>query len=371
MSDIGSKLRSHWVELLWGAFAAANLTVILLLDQWETVPFHFIWVSLTILYGFRVWSIRTTAAVLAAVILGTGLALLVPISHGHERVDELSEVPLMAAMFVAMVWHARRRQAATEESRRLAESEHRLLERERAFVHDASHELRTPITIARGHAELIRSAHAGSETAEDAEIVIDELGRLASISERLLILAAADQPDFLQKAAVGVRDLVEAVARRWTVTAQRRWAVEVGAEGTVPVDRARVEAALDALVENAVKFTAGDDAISIRARTSGGEVVVEVADSGEGIPADHLDRIFERFARVDRGRSRESGGTGLGLAIVRAVAEAHGGMVEVESEAGAGSLFRLRLPGFVGDEIPPRRAGHSLAAEREEVPLQS
>src|SRR4029450_13676045 len=152
MWDIGSKLRRHWLELAWAVFAMANLAVILLLDHWETIPFHFIWVRLTLLYGLRVWSCRTTATVLAVVMVATGLALAWTVTHGAERPDELSEVPLMAAMFVAMVWHARRRQAAMEEVRRLAESEHRLREREQEFVRDASHELRTPITIARGHA---------------------------------------------------------------------------------------------------------------------------------------------------------------------------------------------------------------------------
>src|SRR5213593_3916174 len=115
MSDIGSKLRRHWLEVGWGLFASANLAVILLLDRWETIPFHLIWVSLTLLYGLRVWSVRTTATVLAVVMLTTGLALWWTVTHGAERPDELSEVPLMAAMFVAMVWHARRRQAAMEE----------------------------------------------------------------------------------------------------------------------------------------------------------------------------------------------------------------------------------------------------------------
>jgi signal transduction histidine kinase len=351
MSDIGSKLRRHWLELAWGLFAAANLAVILLLDRWETIPFHFIWVSLTLLYGLRVWSVRTTAKVLAVVMLTTGLALGWTVTHGAERADELSEVPLMAAMFVAMVWHARRRQAAMEEVRRLAESEHRLREREQEFVRDASHELRTPITIARGHAELIRSS-GERQASEDAEVVLDELNRLARISERLLILAGAEHPDFLRVGPVQVDELVVEVARRWSATALRRWKVDIVAEGSVPGDDERLAAALDALVENAVKFTKEGDQIGLVARSDDGHAVVEVTDEGEGIPEDQLARVFDRFARADRERTRGSGGTGLGLPIARAIVEAHHGTVGVRSSLGSGTTFTVRLPGFASRETP-------------------
>ena len=107
----------------------------------------------------------------------------------------------MAAMFLAMVWHAERRQAAIEETARLAESEHRLLMGQREFVRDASHELRTPITVARGHAELIRDADLNGQVAKDAEVILDELGHLSSLSERLLILTTAGHPGFLSTSA--------------------------------------------------------------------------------------------------------------------------------------------------------------------------
>ena len=161
MSGIGSTLRRRWVEVAWGVFAAANVTAIVLMSRWETIPFHFVWVSLTLVYGFRHWRFRTTMLLLLVVIASTGAALAVSIARGHQGPDELAEVPLMAAMFLAMVWHAVRRQAAVEEAGRLAASEHRLLMGQREFVRDASHELRTPITVARGHAELIRDAGVG------------------------------------------------------------------------------------------------------------------------------------------------------------------------------------------------------------------
>ena len=362
MSDIASTLRRHWLEVGWALFAAANMAVLFLLTEWETIPFHFIWVSLTIVYGLRVWRVRSTVLVLSVVMLISGAGLYWATIHGDHGPDELAEVPLMAAMFVAMVWHATRRQAAMEEVRRLAETEHRMLERHQEFIRDASHELRTPITVARGHTELIRAATGGSQAADDAEVVLDELGRLSRISERLLILASADHPDFLHREPVDVEELVEETGRRWSVTASRRWEVRVDAPGNVDADRERLRFALDALMENAVKFTEEGDRVTIVGRADGGQVILEVMDSGPGIPVDQQDRVFERFARADGDRARETGGTGLGLAIIKAVVEAHGGLVSVTSTPGGGSTFALRLPGFV-----PRAAGPVGAGQKERV----
>jgi signal transduction histidine kinase len=302
---------------------------------------------LSIVYGLRVWSTRTTVAVLSTVMLVTGAALVWSVGRSHQGIDELAEVPLMAAMFVAMVWHATRRQAATEEVRRLAETEHRMLERHQEFIRDASHELRTPITVARGHTELIRAVSEGTQAADDAEVVLDELGRLARISERLLMLASAEHPDFLHREPVDVEEFVEESGRRWSVTVPRRWEVRVEAPGIVDADRERIRFALDALVENAVKFTAEGETVAIVGRADDGHVILEVSDEGMGIPVDQQDRIFERFARGDDGRTRGSGGTGLGLAIVKAIAEAHGGSASVQSTPGKGTTFWMRIPGFV------------------------
>ena len=117
----------RWLDLAWGIFSLANLAAMLLVPDWETVPFHFIWVSLTILYGFRVWRTRPTLAVLAFVMAATGIAIGFDYTRGDQPLDELTEVPLMAAMFAAMVWHARRRVSATEEAERVSEANLRLL----------------------------------------------------------------------------------------------------------------------------------------------------------------------------------------------------------------------------------------------------
>ena len=346
MSGIASTLRRHWVEVAWGAFAVANVAVIVMLTHWETIPFHFVWVSLTLVYGFRLWRLRTTVTLLVLVMAVTGAALAWTVTRGSERPDELAEVPLMAAMFVAMVWHAHRRQSAIGEARRHADSEHRLVEGQRAFVRDASHELRTPITVARGHAELIRDSGVDGQVAKDAGVVLDELGRLSKLSERLLLLTAAEDPGFLSPADIEVEPLVVGLMRRWSPTAMRAWQVQVTAEGTIRADRERLETALDALMENALNATDEGDAIRVGCRGEGDVVVLEISDEGRGIRADDLPRLFERFSKIGSDRSRRNGGTGLGLSIAKAIVDAHGGSIEVESEEGRGATFRIFLSGF-------------------------
>lgn len=370
MSAIASTVRRRWVEIAWAAFAAANVVVIVILRDWETIPFHFIWVSLTLVYGLRVWRLRTTMLLLLVVMAVTGAALAWTVAHGNERLDELTEVPLMAAMFVAMVWHAHRRRAAIEETNRLAESEHRLLERQREFVRDASHELRTPITVARGHAELIRDAGVDGQVAMDAEVVLDELGRLSSLSERLLILTAAEDPAFLSRTDIEVEPLLVALMRRWGPTAERTWQVRVGVDGTISADRERLETALDALMENAVEATDEGSRIRVGCRGEGDTLVLEVTDEGSGICAEDLPRIFEPFSKIEPDRARLNGGTGLGLSIAKAIVDAHGGSIAVESAEGRGTTFRIRLPGL-RPSWPDRSTTRAIASDVDQVEEES
>jgi signal transduction histidine kinase len=336
-------LASGWVDLAWLVFAAANLVAMALVPQWETVPFHFIWVSLTIVYGYRVWASFQTALVLTAVVLSTGVLLTYDVFHQGELGDELTEVPLMASMFLAMVWHAQRRVSAMEGLRRVSDANLRLLQRERQFVQDASHELRTPITVALGHAELIERGSGDPERAEDARIVIDELLRLRRLADRLLLLATIEDPEFLARSSVDVTELLAAALQRWAPI-DRRWRLGPVEPATVDGDPDRLGLALDALIENAVKHTRPNDEIRLSSRRSGNQVAIAVVDSGAGMPADRLATIFERFARLDEARTRDRGGVGLGLAIVKAIARAHGGTVQVRSAPGAGSVFELALP---------------------------
>jgi hypothetical protein len=132
-------LRRRWLEIAWVVFAIANAVAMAWWEWWETIPFHFIWVSLTLLYGLRVWRIGPTLGVLGVVALSTGVLIARDAFDGVQGWPELTEVPLMSAMFLAMVWHAQRRQQALWEVEELAESRRSLLERQERFLHDASH----------------------------------------------------------------------------------------------------------------------------------------------------------------------------------------------------------------------------------------
>src|SRR6266567_922757 len=268
-----------WLEVVWVGFAVANLVAMWLLPTWETVPFHFIWISL-----------------------------------------------------------AMEREHASSEANR------RLLEGQRRFVQDASHELRTPIAIAMGHADLLAREIRDPELAEDASIVVDELLRLRRLANRLLLLASSADPDFLSRSPTEVEPLLAEARSRWAPS-DRRFVLERGEDTVVFADPERLGTAIDALVENAVKQTEPGDKIRLGSRREDGGVAIWVADTGPGIAPEQLEPIFGRFARSDEGRSRDRGGVGLGLAIVKAIAEAHGGSVRVRSSLGRGSVFEILLPG--------------------------
>ncbi len=337
-------LRRRSVELAWGAFAGANLAAMAIWPSWETIPFHFVWISLTLLYGFRVWRPPATALVLSCVFLATGALILTDAFEGIQLWGELFEVPLMSAMFLAMVWHARRRQDALRTAERRAQENAELLDRQARFLHDASHELRTPVTIARGHLDLALRANGGTSR-DEIEIAVDELDRMHRLLERLLLLATADLPDFVVPGEIELESFLEDVFVRWPEVAPRVWRLGRVEDGVLSADAEGLRIALDALLENAVKYTEASDAIELRARARGSEVVIEVEDEGTGIAPDATTRIFERFARADPARTRADGGVGLGLAMVDAIAKAHGGRCSVVSDPG-GSTFALALPHF-------------------------
>jgi signal transduction histidine kinase len=343
--------RVRWFDVAWVLFTLANLAAMLLVPDWETVPFHFIWVSLTILYGFRVWRTWPTVVVLALVMATTGALIYLDVASSNQPLDEITEVPLMAAMFGAMVWHARRRLTATEEAERISLDNVRLLERERRFVQDASHELRTPITVALGHAELIQRQAPDPTIAGDAAVIADELTRLGRLADRLLLLASSVELEAPHAVPVSARRLAVEAVHRWTAT-PRRWELGPVKDATVSCDADRLAVALDAVLENAVQHTKETDTIEVGVQRVGHEAAIWIRDTGTGIAAADLDRIFDRFARSEPGRSRHTGGFGLGLPIVQAIVEAYGGSVHVESVEGLWTRFEIRLP-VVGDPVIP------------------
>jgi signal transduction histidine kinase len=344
MSGIRSWAHSHWLELSWLAFAAINLVGILVVPEFETVPFHFVWVSFTLLYGLRVWGVSTTLAALGGVCIATGITLGWVVTQGPQGPDELTEVPLMGAMFLAMVWHAQRRQTALEEVRKAAV-------RERAFLRDASHQLKTPLSIARGYADLVREA-SSPEVHADIDTLVGELHRLGGIAERLILLASPEGQRVLPTDWVDLDELIERIAARWTAI-PRRWRIDANSQQTLLADRNRLEDALEAIVDNAVKATDDDGEISIVAREDGDSAVVEISDNGCGIDPASLPMIFDRFwSRWPK--ETHATGSGLGLPIARVILEAHGGSISVDSSHADGTRVVVRLPSSsrLSDERP-------------------
>lgn len=350
MNRAGRLLRHYWVDLAWLGFVGLNLIAMQLLPAWQTVPFLVIWVSLTGIYGLRLWRLGSTIVMVIVVTAATGGLIGIQVLRGQQDADYLAEVPLIAMMFVLMVWHARRRVAALRETKRVSERNLRLLDQQRRFLQDASHELSTPITVALGHTQLIERSATDPIIVKDAQVAVDELLRLRRLADRLLLLASADETEFLYVTPVELTQVVVDAARRWG-DSPRAWELGAMDEATIEGDADRLIMALDALIENAVEHTDVGDRIELSVRRSPTEVVVAVRDSGSGIATGEIERIFDRFARVDMGRSREAGGFGLGLAIVKSIAQAHGGSVRVRSlmaRARSSSCFcrcpRLRPP---------------------------
>ena len=211
---------------------------------------------------------------------------------------------------------------------------------QRRFLDDAGHELRTPITIVRGHLELL--GDDPEERRQTVELVTDELDRMARLVDDLITLAKAERVDFLARQEVDGEELLQEVFAKATALGDRRWRLGETASGTVLADRQRLTQAVLQLAENAVSHTRPGDEIALSSRLEGGRFELAVRDTGPGAPPAERERLFDRFAR---GASRtRSDGSGLGLSIVRAIAEAHGGSARVGDAPGGGAVFTISIP---------------------------
>lgn len=226
----------------------------------------------------------------------------------------------------------------------------RLEDIRRDFVANVSHELKTPVTTIKGFVEtLIEGAHEDPEqTAHFLEIVLQNANRLNAIIEDLLSLSRLEQADAeIPRAATDIRSIVERVEENSRPTAEEKGitvAHEYHGSCEANVSASLIEQALVNLVDNAIKYSDEGARVSIEVRGSAEGMEIAVSDTGPGIVPTAVSRIFERFYRVDRARSRAMGGTGLGLAIVKHIALVHGGTVNVDSTVGVGSTFTITLP---------------------------
>ncbi len=280
---------------------------------------------------------------LAILLIGSVLAwrladkVLVPVGMVTKTARSISEGDLTGRIPVA----------SRDEIGELAATFNRMLDRleaafstQRHFLADAGHELRTPITIVRGHIEVM--GDDPEERAATTALVLDELDRMQRLVDDLLVLAKAERPDFLRCELVDVAALTDEVRAKAEGLAPRSWEVESRGNGRVVADRQRLTQAMVQLCQNAVTHTNPADRIRIGSANDGRVVSFWVEDSGPGIPVEHQARIFDRFARGADGRRAQ--GAGLGLAIVKAIADAHGGRAEVASRPGEGARFSVVLP---------------------------
>jgi heavy metal sensor kinase len=228
-----------------------------------------------------------------------------------------------------------------------------LFETQQQLVADVSHELRTPLATIQGNVDLMRRAarRDPSMLVESIDAVDAEVARMSRLVRDLLLLAEADAGLSLNLKPVEVDTVLLEVYRQAQIMASGKVKVRLGHEDQALVqgDADRLKQLLLNLVSNAIAYTPEGGTVTLSLyRRPDGWVRVSVADTGIGIAAEDLPRIFDRFWRVDRARTRKAGGSGLGLSIARSIAEAHGGTLEVESEVGKGSTFEVLLPQLNG-----------------------
>lgn len=226
--------------------------------------------------------------------------------------------------------------------RRLGEA----YEAQRRFIADASHELKTPLTTVKGRVGVaLRGTHSPERYGEHLRAIGRAADSMSTIISDLLLLARSDEAKLsLRRSPNSVESLVVEAVMAATSAQPRPIEVDVPEELTVSADPPLFTRALLNLLSNAIRHTPSDRKVAVRACGDASRVRIEILDEGEGIPAEHLPLIFDRFHRVDPSRDRASGGTGLGLSIVRSIVEAHEGTISVESEVGRGTVFAIEMP---------------------------
>jgi signal transduction histidine kinase len=299
-------------------------------------------------------TMRTYAIVaLLSLVLVTGLAgwlsgrLLAPLRTLRETTDEIGETDLSRRLPVR----------GNDDITALTRTVNGMLERldeafagQRRFLDDAGHELKTPLTVLRGHLELLDSGSA-SDVAETKELLLEEVDRMSRLVGDLILLAKSDRPDFVAPRPTDLSRLTEDLVAKARGLGDRDWRLDGLAEVKVVVDEQRITQAVLQLADNAVKHTASGDVVAIGSSYDGVSARIWVRDVGPGVPPADRRRIFERFGRSAVPEGDE--GFGLGLSIVAAIVEAHGSTVTVEDADPRGARFVITLP-CVGDDSERR-----------------
>jgi signal transduction histidine kinase len=228
------------------------------------------------------------------------------------------------------------------------------MDSQRSFIADASHELRTPVAVVRTNAELLKrhiGPHTGHTAASDQvalDDILSESDRLGRMVDQMLTLAEADVGQrTVLTAEVSLNELVDQVTRSMRSLAEAREIslnTQLNEDISLSGDPSRLREVLTVLLDNAVKYTDAGGRVDVSVRKEHRKAIITVSDNGPGIPSEALPHVFDRFYRVDKARSRDSGGTGLGLAIARHIVDAHGGTIDVESKIREGTVVTVELP---------------------------
>lgn len=348
MLAIASPRANRLITAGWLAFATVNAALMYVAPGQETIPYHLIWASFALIYGLVSWPAWATQTAFWGITVVTGAAIVRYGIAGIIGWEESSEIVLMGVIVAFLIWHVNRYRAAVQRVDELREAERVRAGNRELATRFGSHELRTRLTIARGMTELIHDTTSDQEVRSDAAMAIGELDKASSLATNLMTLVRVDSS--LPLEPVDLDELVHLTVRRWAARANRDW-VAMPIAGFILANAERVQAAVDCLVENAVKFTDDGGRISIDAYFDGPDVVITVADSGTGIPAEEVALVTDLFHTSSRAGHRA--GSGLGLPIVRAAVESRGGSLTIASELGVGTQATIRMP-HGNDDFPPR-----------------
>ncbi len=272
------------IELGLAVFGATMLVMMIARPGDETIPYHLLYFTFAIVVGFRFWPLTLSIAILLGLTAFSTVVFVHSWRNGYIGQAELVELPLMTMLVLAGVTHAWRRDRAALQLERMWHDKERNLEHQREFLRDVAHAIRTPVTIAMGHLDLLEPDLSNEVARGDHAVVVRQLERMSALSSRLLALARLETGGAVSRVDVPASEFVVDLARNWATSSDRNWITDVSYQGLVSADPSWLELALDALVENALKFTADGDTIRLSCRASHQGVRFEVADSGPGNP---------------------------------------------------------------------------------------
>ncbi|EWT01330.1 hypothetical protein N865_10960 [Intrasporangium oryzae NRRL B-24470] len=345
--------------VVWVVVALASSALMWVLPGTETVPYHLGWATFALCYGLEQWSGRFTAWSLGAFTLVTGVIIVDRAATGVIDWQETAEIPLMLLLIGLMVWHVRRRNRALAAVTVLAERERREARARELLTRRTSHELRSPLTIARGYLEVIMGRSREPEEAADLRVVDEELTRLTRVCERL-VRSMRVRGD-LETTTFDVDAVLAQTAERWATVADRVWLLEARG-GLLHGSPERLRAGLDTLVENAIRYTGPGDTIRLWASRTGDETIsIGVADSGPGFSDDLIVAINGATSSDRLGAARDDlSQTGLGIGIVVDIATRRGGRIEAGRSWAGGAEVTMVLPVHPELALAPGHGNGSL-----------